>query len=73
MESVADTIVANAIKIGLSVCADSPTPGVGNCFYHSVLQQLARLEIVPVIKTPELTHTQLRGQCVSMYMNIRNR
>jgi len=41
MESMADTIVTNAIKIGLSVCADSPTPGDGNCFYHSVLQQLA--------------------------------
>ena len=45
MESIADTIVDNARRIGLSVCADLHTPGDVNCFYHSVLQQLARPEI----------------------------
>ena len=30
MKSMADTIVANAIRIGLSVHANSPTPGDGN-------------------------------------------
>ena len=72
---MADTIVANAIKIGLSIRADSPTPDDGNCLYHSVLQQLACPEIVPVITTPtvsQLTHTNKEIQCVSIYMNIRN-
>ena len=43
---MAEIIVTNARQIGLNVHADTVTPGDGNCFYHAILQQLQRSEIV---------------------------
>ena len=60
--TMADTIVANAARIGLFVSCDFPTPGDGNYFYHAVIQQLACPEVQPT--TPEIsqiTHSELRG------------
>ena len=58
---MADTIFDNAQRIGLAVCRDAPTPGDGNCFYHSVIQQLARNDVRPVIRHVHLSHSILRG------------
>ena len=44
-KTMAEIIVNNARQIGLNVCADTVTPGDGNCFYHAILQQLQRCEI----------------------------
>ena len=44
--SMADVILANARRIGLAAYVDAPTPGDGNCFYHSVLQQLACPDVI---------------------------
>ena len=44
-KTMAEIIVNNARQIGLNVCADTVTPGDGNCFYHAILQQLQRSEI----------------------------
>ena len=46
VEGMAEIIVNNARQIGLNVHADTATPGDGNCFYHAILQQLQRSEIV---------------------------
>ena len=65
--TMADTIVANAARIGLFVSCDFPTPVDGNCFYHAVIQQLASPEVQPT--TPEIsqiTHSELQGT-VSIY------
>jgi len=46
-KSMADIILSNAIRIGLTVCVDSPTPGDG---YHSAIQQLAHPDIIPTMR-----------------------
>ena len=61
-KSMADAIISNAKRLGLAVCVDTPTPGDGNCFYHSVIQQLAQPDIIPVMRhTSSLSHSILRG------------
>ena len=66
VEGMAEIIVNNARQIGLNVHADTATPGDGNCFYHAILQQLQRSEIVIDQHSPHLnldplpTHLELR-------------
>ena len=43
---MAEVIVNNARHIGLNIDADTATPGDEYCFYHVILQQLQRSEIV---------------------------
>ena len=40
LQSTCEIIVQYARNIGLHVTSDSRTPGDGNCWYHSIIQQL---------------------------------
>ena len=44
--AMVNIVTNNARRVGLHVHADEVTPGDGNCFYHAILQQLQRSEIV---------------------------
>ena len=50
--NLAHQVVENARRIGLNnLTFDRPTPGDGNCFYHAILQQLQRPEIMQQLPT----------------------
>jgi len=70
--TMADTIVANAARIGLFVSCDFPTPGDGNCFNHAVIQQLARPPS-SAYNTRNITNNTFdEVQFINTYNNIKN-
>ena len=65
----------NAQNCGLNVKLDDITPGDGNCWYISVVQQLRRPELLNFLPYPELRnihHVTLRRQVVSYIRDIQN-
>ena len=44
-------ILRNALNCRLHVKLDNETPGYGNCWYYSVMQQIRRPDILPYINT----------------------
>ena len=47
--NLAHQVVENARRIGLNLTFEQPTPGNGNCFYHAVVSQIQRREIIAQI------------------------
>ena len=63
-------ILHNALNCNLNVKLDCETPGYGNCWYHSVMQQIKRPDISPLISSSIrcLNEKELRRH-VSQYIN----
>ena len=66
-DSMAAEIVSNTKRIGLSFRSDNRTNSDGNCFYHSVVQQMCRPEIRCQISAEKIyiDPFKLRTQIVS--------
>ena len=67
-------IVAQARSLGLHVGYISITPGDGNCWYHTVLDQIRRLDISHLFPTEILhfDHYQLRRRIYLFVIQNQN-
>ena len=63
-------ILQNALNCRLNVKLDNETPGYGNCWYYSVMQQIRRPEILPYINSSirSLNEKEMRNH-VSHYIH----
>ena len=74
VSNIANRILFNARACNLNVDLDKITPGLGNCWYYAVIQQINRPEIYPLIDVNirNLNHFQLRHNVSCFIDRIHN-